>query len=359
MRDNRTKFGFFLKSEIPTKIQENVLNAYDLVFTKDTREIIFIRDDLSLLEIGGVPVDKLKEYFYTQEIINGKFEVVDENIKHLYNDILTLNGEFDSIHVFDNEEILDGLSESSSGRLLYNGIDVGTPIDTSIFVKKEDGANGISFEDASHPTWTDIDKAIKGLIAKVEYVAPSITSFTMSPSTTVYEIGQTIPSLLFTWSYNKDIETQTLTDITLTDSTIRTATYNAPLSTNKTFTLICSDGTNTARKDISVAFRNKFYYGSAIEPDNYDSSFILGLSGKAFATAKKGSYSMTVASGQYGYLAYPASFGTISSVVIGGFDTDVVDCGKISFTNASGGIAEYLIYRTGRQGLGSITMEVK
>ena len=51
--------------------------------------------------------------------------------------------------------------------------------------------------------------------------------------------------------------------------------------------------------------------------------------------------------------------GQIASVYIGGFETTVENCGDISFTNASGGNSVYNIVRTSRQGLGSITMEVK
>ena len=63
-------------------------------------------------------------------------------------------------------------------------------------------------------------------------------------------------------------------------------------------------------------------------------------------------------SNEYGFIAFPSSFGTLSSVKIGGFDTDVISCGTISFTNASGGTTNYNIYRTGRHSLGAITMVI-
>lgn len=219
-------------------------------------------------------------------------------------------------------------------------------------------AEHAGYENTSHPEWTNLKKAIDGIIAKVEYVAPEITSFSVTPSTTVYEIGQSVSDLQFAWAFNKDVTTQALTDIS-TELTDRSAIYAGPLTASKTFTLTCGDGENTAKKDISIAFRNKIYFGGAAEPAEYDSAFILALAGKQFATAKKGSYAVTVGAGQYGYIAFPSSFGTLASVYIGGFETTVESCGTISFTNASGGVASYNIYRTGRQGLGSITMEVK
>ena len=109
---------------------------------------------------------------------------------------------------------------------------------------------------------------------------------------------------------------------------------------------------------MSIEFRNKIYYGSSAIPSNFNSAFILGLSNKQFATGKSGSFDITVGSNEYGFIAFPSSFGTLSSDKICGFDTEVVNCGTISFTNASGGTTNYNIYRTGRHSLGAITMVI-
>ena len=221
-------------------------------------------------------------------------------------------------------------------------------------------ADAVTYENAGVDTEIDnVKKALDKLFNKVYYVAPQITSFTMTPSTTVYEVGQTVNSLVFNWTTNKDIASQTLTDCVLTDETVRTATYNTPLSANKTFTLSINDGENTSNKSLSIAFRHKFYWGNATLPDTFDSAFILGLPKSQFATGKTGTYSMTLGTDEYGFLAYPVSFGTIEVVNIGGFDTEVVDCGTIDFTNASGNTTAFKIYRTGRSGLGSISPVIK
>lgn len=233
----------------------------------------------------------------------------------------------------------------------------GGGVNFDAYAKKEDGGVGLKFEDASHPLWTDVDKAIKGLIAKVEYVKPEIKSFTKSVAD-VFEIGATVSGIDFAWTLNKDVTAQTLTDCTVAPED-RSATYGTDLKTTKTFTLTVSDGENSASKSVSVSFQNKIYCGGAAEPTDYDSAFVLGLATSKFATAKKGTYSANVGAGQYGYIAYPKSMGQITSVYIGGFETTVENCGDISFTNASGGNAVYNIVRTSRQGLGSISMEVK
>ncbi len=190
------------------------------------------------------------------------------------------------------------------------------------------------------------------------YEEPQITSFTMNVDDT-YEIGSTVNSITFDWAYNKDITSQTLTDCTLASASVRTATYDTPLSSNKTFTLTASDGKNSVSASKSVSFKHKVYWGAASEPSEFTSAFILALTGKKFATNYKGSYNMNLGEGQYGYLAYPASWGTVSAWWIGGFEVETYDCGTIEFTNASGNTTTFRITRTTQPSLGSITAEVK
>ena len=221
----------------------------------------------------------------------------------------------------------------------------------------EDLADYISYQNSNYPSWTNVKKALDGIMAKVDYIKPEITSFT-STAQEVYEVGQNVSNIVFNWTTNKNITTQTLTDCPLADANVRTATYTNNITSNKTFTLTIGDGQNTASKNISISFRNKIYYGSSVIPTNFNSAFILGLSNKKFATGKSGSFDITVGSNEYGFIAFPSSFGTLSSVNIGGFNTDVISCGTISFTNASGGTTNYNIYRTGRHSLGAITMVI-
>lgn len=220
-------------------------------------------------------------------------------------------------------------------------------------------ASGVNYTNASYPSLDNVKKAIDNLISKVYYVAPTIDTFTMTPSTTEYEIGSTVNELVFAWTYNKDVTSQTLTDCTLADETVRTATYSTAITTNKTFTLNASDGEKSVSASKSISFKHKIYWGSSSTTEDFTSAFILGLSGKKFATGYKGSYSMTVGSGEYGYLCYPSSWGNVSSWWIGGFEVTTTDCGTISFTNASGNTTTFRITRTSKPGLGSITAEVK
>lgn len=218
-------------------------------------------------------------------------------------------------------------------------------------------AEDVTYNNPNYSELTSVDLALDKIFDKLYYVKPSITSFNMSPSTTQYEKGQTVSSLSFTWSYNKNITSQSLSNcnITLSD---RKATCSTPITSNKSFTLTCSDGENTVSASKNITFFDKIYWGSKGR-SSLSSEFILSLSDSKFATAKAGTYSMTIPTGEYGYIAIPSSFGVLSSVWIGGFEATVLNRGEIDFTNASGYTSKYNIYRTGRGGLGSITMQIK
>lgn len=217
-------------------------------------------------------------------------------------------------------------------------------------------ADNVAYEHANHDDWTSVKKALDGLIDKVEYVAPKVTSFTMTPATTEYEIGQSVTNLSFSWAYNKDITTQSLSDCVLADENERSASWSGTLTSNKTFTLSVSDGQNSATSSKTISFKHKFYYGVASLPDSFDSSFILSLANSKFATGYKGTYSLNAGDGQYAFFACPTSWNMPNSAKIGGFGTDLVDCGTVSFTNASGHTENFKVLRTSQANLGTISV---
>ena len=219
-------------------------------------------------------------------------------------------------------------------------------------------AENVSYENDTKPDWTNLKLAVDGLISHVYYVDPQISSFTSTPSTLQYENGAVITGgVIFNWTYNKDMTSQTLTDCTLADETVRTATYANDISANKTFTLTCGDGEKTATKSISFQFMNKVYWGVSADQDNYTDAWILGLSGSKLATSAKGSYNFTAGTGQYCYWAIPT--GMSISVKVNGFDTDVdTVVASRSFTNASGYTTTYKIVRLHQPSLGTLTAVV-
>lgn len=217
-------------------------------------------------------------------------------------------------------------------------------------------ASGVSYTNASYPSLDNVKKTLDNLISKVYYEKIVISSLSVSPSSTIYEIGNEISELQFAWVLNKSPITQTFNGTSLNDD-VRSYVYDTPFSTNKSFKLVVSDGTESAEKSINIQFQNQIFYGSASIPQDYDSAFILGLSNHKFNNSTyKGSFNITIGNGEYGFVCCPKSWNIKSVCKIGGFDTELVKENAISFTNSSGGVVVYDIVRTTRSGLGSITM---
>ena len=231
-------------------------------------------------------------------------------------------------------------------------------VETRLTNLEQGSANSIVYNNPNFPNCTTLDSALDTLFAKAFYVAPSITSFDITPSDIVYEIGTTINNLEFNWTINKDIKSQTLTNCTLTDETVRTATYTLPLSSNKTFILEISDGDNTASASKTISFLNKIYWGSAAQPITYDDAFVLGLSNSKLTNSNKDDYDFDCPVGEYCYFATPVSM-KISTAWVNGFQTDLEELLTIQFTNASGYTSDYTISRFKNTGLGQFTATVK
>lgn len=219
-------------------------------------------------------------------------------------------------------------------------------------------ASDVSYENASYPTLDNVKKALDNLISKVYYEKIVISSLSVSPSSTIYEIGNEISELQFTWVLNKSPITQTFNGTSLNDD-VRSYVYDTPFSTNKSFKLVVSDGTESAEKSINIQFQRKIYWGNSSTVSDFDSAFILNLPSAKFSSTNRGTFSGTCGSGDYFYICYPSTMSTITSFWISGFEYEVEDCGVISFTNASGNSSSYRITRSTRAGLGSITVEVK
>ena len=160
---------------------------------------------------------------------------------------------------------------------------------------------------------TNVEEALNKLISDFYYVKPSINSFTASPNGGIFEVGTTITApITFNWNYNKDITTQTLTDCILSDETVRTATYNSDITSNKTFTLNASDGQNNVSKSISYTFVYPYYTGVSTT-DTLTETDIKALTKKV---ETKGNKTVNYTTSQsYMVFAYPSSYGAIKSII--------------------------------------------
>lgn len=219
-------------------------------------------------------------------------------------------------------------------------------------------AEDTTYTNENFPQYDNVDLALDALFNKVYYVKPKINSFTMTPSTTEYEIGTVINEVTFDWTVNKDIVNQTLTDCTITVDD-RTATYSSDISSTKTFTLTIYDEENSASSSKKISFLPKIYYGSATEPAEYDSAFALGLSNSVLSSSVKRDYSFNCGSGEYSYIICPTSCSFDGNIWVNGFQADMQGQGSISLTNASGYTQSYDVWRFANHSLGSFVGTVK
>lgn len=216
-------------------------------------------------------------------------------------------------------------------------------------------AESVSYQNNDYPTLTNVSLALNNLFNKVYYVKPTC-SLSADKKDGTFEIGTVISApITFTWTTNKDITTQTLTDCSLANEAVRTAIYNTDISNNKTFTLTVFDGENSASSSLNYSFLNKIHWGNSTDPITYDSAFILGLTNSKLASSNKGNYSFNAGVGEYCYFATPITM-KITSAWVNGFQADLEEVAtNIIHTNASGYTSTYTITRFKNSGLGSFS----
>ena len=214
----------------------------------------------------------------------------------------------------------------------------------------------LEYVNEAYPDMANVKDALDELL----YFAPTVKAFNASPAFGDYEIGSKVTNPSFTWSFNKDIVTQSLTECTVSDTIVRTASYVGEIDAQKTFTITAKDSKGTSCSKSGVYnFKHKRYWGIAEAPETYDSAFILGLTGKEFCTGRtKSAFSLTAGERQYFYYAFPASYGT-PTFNVGGFDGGFELAATIDFTNQSGNTTSFAIWKSENANLGTQSIVVK
>lgn len=182
---------------------------------------------------------------------------------------------------------------------------------------------------------------VKEALDAILYVAPRVNGFTNNVNTV--EKGSTVASVTLNWSFNKAMTSVKLNGVDIDPATASTV-IAGPFTSNQSWTLTASDGTNTASATTSITFSQKRYWGaSALE--SLDDAGIIGLGGSEFASNFDKAVSYDCTGGKYPYIAYPASFGPPSAVTVGGLAFSDFIVATQDFTNASGFVSSYLVIR--------------
>lgn len=218
----------------------------------------------------------------------------------------------------------------------------------------------VAYTNEQYPEMSTVADALDQLL----YVTPAVKTFTASPAFGDYEIGATVSNPRFTWSYNKAIVNQNLkaggSTLPLDDTQAREYAHTGDITSNTTFTISGSDNkAKSCSRTGTFSFKHKRYFGVAEIPAEYNSDFILGLSGKEFCTGRtKSAFSLTAGAGQYMFYCFPATYGT-PTFNVGGFDGGFELAATIDFTNASGNTTSFVIWKSENANLGTQSIIVK
>jgi hypothetical protein len=199
-----------------------------------------------------------------------------------------------------------------------------------------------------------LDSQFKEIANKIDEISNpfNINSFTVSPSTA--QKGSTI-NVTVKWSYNKDINSQTLNNATL-DVTLREKTFSS-VNADVTYTLNATSTNNISKaKSETVKFYNGIYYGKS-SSTTYDSALINSLT-KVLSDSKARTITVNAGTREYIYYCLPSRLGT-PNFNVGGFDGGFDKVETVSFTNSDGYTENYDIYKSNNANLGNTTIVIK
>ena len=166
-------------------------------------------------------------------------------------------------------------------------------------------------------------------LAELEFVPVDISSFTVSPSTTLYEYAaNTNYNLTFNWAVNKTPDTLSLASpfsspsIAAEDTSYIepafavTNTTGAESSYTWTLSVTDTQGSDSSSKTIRWVY--PFFYGE----DTSDLSGGTGIENLTKSVSRKGDKTFGInATNEFIYFAYPATYGNLSTILDGnGFD---------------------------------------
>lgn len=219
-------------------------------------------------------------------------------------------------------------------------------------------AEKITYSNEKYNQFKNVNVVLDNLLEKVYYVKPSC-SLTANVEGGVFEKGAVISApIVFNWEVNKDVVMQTLTDCSIENENVRTATYNNDITEDKTFILTVSDGENETSSLVNYKFLNKTYFGNSIEPVTYNSDFILGLVNSKLTSSNKAIYNFNCSDGEYAYFATPTEM-KITSAYVNGFQAELEEVVVLDFTNEFGYTTSYAITRFRNASLGIFSAEIK
>jgi len=171
-------------------------------------------------------------------------------------------------------------------------------------------------------------------------------SLSISPNTA--EMGQVITGVNLSWSYNKPVLSQSLSNGigTLSPLSLRNYTHSPiVINTNTSYILTAGDGYTTINPSTSITYYHRRYWGVSINTSLTDTEIKMGSTELSNSKSKSITYNCT--GGRRFWYAYPTYLG-LASVTVNGFPFSGWIGGTtpqtISITNAYGYTENYYYY---------------
>lgn len=256
---------------------------------------------INIIRVNGVElpvIDKTVDIEIPEYIYIGNTEPTDENVVLWVNPDETGGGGTGGSEVFDRDDLTV---------VTVGGLNAGSSVK---------------------------DKTTKEVLEEIlfPYQKPTV-SFTISPSTTTYAVGDTISSITFTINAgkkSKDIQSikiydgsTLLTTITSGVANGGTFTYNyaCNITANTTLKVEVADDASTVFATKNITFTYKSYYGFVADGTTVDETAVKGLQKNVLKTSRALTYSGITCTNSKIVYAYPQSQGLLSSILDGnGFD---------------------------------------
>ena len=363
-----------------TAIQEAMANKLDKPAVDGTPgQILVLQDDNTLAYQDNVTAFDDTEL---RGLIDAKVDKVDGSS-------LVADTEIAKIHEHANQQdVLDNLTkDADSGKLLFEGtpisVDVNIATVDAVGTVKPDGTTITIADDGtitavggggSASLTEDITTNIEvggikpgtllgtGLtldeyvrMVHVTYLAPGVT-LTITPSTTLYKVGTTVTGLVAKVTVTKKSEDITKIEFLVNDVVKETVTTDVAnggtfsytvddFTTDTTIKAIVYDTSSNVPKTSTVKFVSPYYCGTTDDVPTADTIVTLTELVEA-----KGSKTRTITcANQHVVIAYPASYGKITSILDGNGFENLTDYTNIQETIND--VSYEIYYTTGKKTL--------
>ena len=185
-----------------------------------------------------------------------------------------------------------------------------------------------------------------------------ITNFSCVPFN--FEIGNTITSVTFSWTYDnpENVISQTINniEIPLTDRSYTLESQSITQTTTFTLTLTESNGA-TASKSIVISALPTLLFGAASLPEVFDSTFFSSLSSRLYDGTDTW-VTINAAINKYSYICYPLRYGA-KHFLFNGIEGGFIYQDTVTYTNPYGYSESYYIYRSDYPSLGTIKINIR